>query len=69
MIDQPLTQVLILLVASVVVVAIARRLGLPAILGYLFVGMAVGPHAPGSHCMGPPVGACGIIPATAAGRA
>jgi CPA2 family monovalent cation:H+ antiporter-2 len=45
MIDQPLTQVLILLVASVVVVAIARRLGLPAILGYLFVGMAVGPHA------------------------
>ena len=29
MIDQPLTQVLILLVASVIVVAIARRLGLP----------------------------------------
>ena len=45
MIDQPLTQVLILLVTSVVVVAVARRLGLPAILGYLFVGMGVGPHA------------------------
>ncbi|MEP7311348.1 MAG: cation:proton antiporter [Pseudomonadota bacterium] len=45
MIDQPLTQVLILLLASVCVVALARRLGLPPILGYLFVGLAVGPHA------------------------
>ena len=45
MIDQPLTQVLILLLASVCVVAIARRLGLPPILGYLFVGLALGPHA------------------------
>lgn len=45
MIDQPLTQVLILLLASVCVVALARRLGLPPILGYLFVGMTVGPHA------------------------
>ena len=45
MADQPLTQVLILLLASVGVVAMARRLGLPAILGYLFVGLAVGPHA------------------------
>ena len=45
MIDEPLTQVLILLIASVCVVALARRLSLPPILGYLFVGMAVGPHA------------------------
>ena len=45
MIEEPLTQVLILLVASVCVVALARRLSLPPILGYLFVGMAVGPHA------------------------
>lgn len=45
MVDQPLTQVIILLLASVGVVAMARRLGLPAILGYLFVGLAVGPHA------------------------
>lgn len=45
MIDQPLTQILILLIATVAVVALARRLGLPPILGYLFVGMAVGRHA------------------------
>jgi len=45
--DQPLTQVLILLAAAVVVVTIARRLGLPAILGYLAVGMLLGTHAVG----------------------
>jgi CPA2 family monovalent cation:H+ antiporter-2 len=45
MVEQPLTQVLLLLLASVGVVAVARRLGLPAILGYLFVGMLLGPHA------------------------
>ena len=44
---QPLTQVLILLFASVVVVAIARRQGLPPILGYLSVGMLLGPLALG----------------------
>ena len=42
---QPLTQVLILLLASVVVLAIARRQGLPPILGYLIVGMLLGPLA------------------------
>jgi CPA2 family monovalent cation:H+ antiporter-2 len=36
---------LILLLVSVLVVALARRIGLPAILGYLIVGTAVGPHA------------------------
>lgn len=45
MIEQPLSQILLLLAASVLVVTIARRLGLPAILGYLAVGMALGPHA------------------------
>lgn len=47
MIEQPLSQVLILLAASVFVVAVARRLGWPPILGYLVVGMALGPHAVG----------------------
>jgi CPA2 family monovalent cation:H+ antiporter-2 len=42
---QPLTQVLLLLAASVLIVALARRLGLPAILGYLAVGMLLGPSA------------------------
>jgi len=41
----PLLQVLILLAASVVVVAAVRKLALPAILGYLTVGMVLGPHA------------------------
>ncbi len=47
MIHEPLTQVLVLLLASVLVVAVARRLGLPPILGYLAVGLFVGPHALG----------------------
>ncbi|HTV77440.1 MAG TPA: cation:proton antiporter [Steroidobacteraceae bacterium] len=45
MIEQPLTQVLIMLAASVFVVAVARRIGWPSILGYLVVGLALGPHA------------------------
>jgi len=43
--DDPLLQILILLAASVCVVAAVRRLALPAILGYLAVGMVLGPHA------------------------
>ncbi len=41
----PLLQILILLTASVCVVAAVRKLALPAILGYLAVGMMLGPHA------------------------
>jgi CPA2 family monovalent cation:H+ antiporter-2 len=41
----PLLQILILLTASVFVVAGVRKLKLPAILGYLAVGMLLGPHA------------------------
>jgi CPA2 family monovalent cation:H+ antiporter-2 len=41
----PLLQILILLAASVFVVAGVRKLALPAILGYLTVGMLLGPHA------------------------
>ena len=43
--SDPLLQILILLTASVCVVAAVRKLALPAILGYLAVGMALGPHA------------------------
>ena len=43
--NDPLLQVLILLAASVCVVAAVRKLKLPAILGYLAVGMLLGPHA------------------------
>jgi CPA2 family monovalent cation:H+ antiporter-2 len=42
---QSLSQVLILLLASVLVLAVARRIGMPAILGYLIVGIVLGPFA------------------------
>jgi len=45
MIEQPLSQVLILLAGSLFVVTLLRRLKLPPILGYLVVGMALGPFA------------------------
>ena len=45
--NDPLLQILILLTASICVVAGVRKLALPAILGYLVVGMLVGPHALG----------------------
>lgn len=47
MITDPLAQILLLLAAAVGVVALARRAGLPAILGYLIVGVVLGPHALG----------------------
>ena len=43
--NDPLLQILILLGASVIVIAGVRKLALPAILGYLMVGMLLGPHA------------------------
>lgn len=47
MTDAPLAVVLVLLGLSVPAVALLRWLHLPPILAYLFVGMAVGPHALG----------------------
>lgn len=51
--DFPLDQILILLVFSVISVAIFKRINLPTVLGYLFVGMLAGQHAfsliPDSH--------------------
>ena len=45
--DDPLAVVLIVLAASVLVVALARRVGLPTILGYVVAGGLLGPHALG----------------------
>ncbi|HEV7607526.1 MAG TPA: cation:proton antiporter [Steroidobacteraceae bacterium] len=47
MTDSPLPLILVLLAASVFVVTLARRLGLPSILGYVTVGLILGPHAIG----------------------
>jgi len=41
----PLTQVLILLASSVLLVTLARRVGIPTALAYLVVGVVLGPHA------------------------
>src|SRR6188508_600780 len=46
--DSPLPLILVLLAASVFVVTLARRMGLPAILGYVTVGLILGPHAIGA---------------------
>lgn len=48
MTQDPLGLALILLAATVLVVTLARRAGLPAILGYLGVGALLGPHALGA---------------------
>jgi monovalent cation:H+ antiporter-2, CPA2 family len=45
--SQTLLLVLVLLAASVIVVAACRKLRLPPILGYLIVGIGLGPHALG----------------------
>ena len=42
---QSLGQVLILLLATVLVVALGRRIGLPPLLGYVIAGIVLGPHA------------------------
>jgi CPA2 family monovalent cation:H+ antiporter-2 len=42
-----LSQILILLAGSVAVLSVVRRVDLPPILGYLVVGMLLGPHALG----------------------
>jgi CPA2 family monovalent cation:H+ antiporter-2 len=42
-----LSQILILLAGSVLVLSLVRRFSLPPILGYLVVGMLLGPHALG----------------------
>jgi CPA2 family monovalent cation:H+ antiporter-2 len=56
-----LGQLLVLLFASVLVIALARRVGLPVILGYLIVGILVGPNALGVLPNGPQTRAIGDI--------
>jgi monovalent cation:H+ antiporter-2, CPA2 family len=41
----PLLLIVVVLAASVLTVALCRRLGLPSLLGYLIVGLLLGPHA------------------------
>src|SRR3954471_10417449 len=48
MFNSPLALIIVLLAVSVFVVTLARRLGLPSILGYVAVGLALGPHALGA---------------------
>ncbi|MEO6079367.1 MAG: monovalent cation:proton antiporter-2 (CPA2) family protein [Steroidobacteraceae bacterium] len=43
MLHDPLSQVLALLLVSVLVVTLARRVGMPPVLGYVVVGVLVGP--------------------------
>ena len=47
MIEQPIVQLLILLLAAVLVVAVFQRLRIPSTLGYLLVGVVLGPYTPG----------------------
>src|SRR4029077_20164992 len=44
---EPLSQVLILLASAVFLVTVVRRFGLSTMMGYLLVGLALGPHALG----------------------
>ena len=46
-IEQPIVQLLILLLAAVLVVAVFQRLRIPSTLGYLLVGVVLGPYTPG----------------------
>jgi monovalent cation:H+ antiporter-2, CPA2 family len=43
--NSPLFLIVVVLAASVLCVAVCRRLGLPSLLGYLAVGILLGPHA------------------------
>ena len=45
--NDTLELVLILLLAAILAVSLFRRLGLPAMLGYLLAGIVIGPHATG----------------------
>ena len=47
MIEQPLVQLLLLLGAAVGAVTAFHRLNIPPVLGYLLVGVVLGPYTPG----------------------
>jgi CPA2 family monovalent cation:H+ antiporter-2 len=46
-VDEPLVQLLLLLGAAVAIVAVMHRLRGPSVLGYLLVGVLLGPYTPG----------------------
>jgi len=46
-VSHALELVLVLLASAVLVVVVFRTLSLPPLLGYLIVGVAIGPHALG----------------------
>src|SRR6266498_5871284 len=43
----PVLEIGVVLLAAALAAALSRRLGLPAVLGYLAVGLLVGPFTPG----------------------
>ncbi len=47
MLEQPVVQLLILLLSTVVVVAVFQQLRVPSTLAYLLVGVILGPYTPG----------------------
>ena len=47
MLEQPVAQLLILLLSAVVVVAVFQQLRVPSTLAYLLVGVILGPYTPG----------------------
>ena len=47
MLEQPVVQLLILLLSAVVVVAVFQQLRVPSTLAYLLVGVILGPYTPG----------------------
>ena len=54
-------QLMLLLLAAVIIVPLAARLGLGAVLGYLLAGVIVGPWALSSYRRGRADPACGGV--------
>ena len=55
MLEQPFVQLLILLATAVAVVGVFQRLRIPTSLGYLLVGLILGPHTAGPALQTAPI--------------